>query len=702
MAAEDHGTPTDSALRISNDHVRLELTQSSTGNWSMAVSGPARDAQPLFHGGPILAFTQAARTELPLFHPSAQPQSNALTLSGDTQECDYQVTFRLLPNAPAVRVEVAFHVTRPLRGWFHLGCESRADTMCWIYPWLNGGRDVTPTLGGTRLHMDLPGHIHVKLAGVPTIIARTPDGTIGGFGFPLAFNYHHANLAFDQNESSCTLAAGLGRNEGPSPFHGAAQYYPGQHYTFEVDMIVTTGGFKEVAHAWAAANDFAFDQTSYYSLNQAIGMATVGRGAVEHAGTRRYISSDVRGIPVRGYRHSSHQNRISIYRQPLNAYVDHLLFERTGTDLFRQRAVEQMDFLLASQTEDGWYYEDWQIGDEDYSYEVIGQDGGVTQVLHGSSRMLERPNDSLIWGRDIPAEKRTTDPTTGRNITGPRPDYLGITTLYTHKLIQRRAYSAAKNRRWQESLDRCIDWILRSQRADGSFPMTVSPDGSVSSDTAPCSRLLLSLDRIGADTGDERLDQARAGHEQWVIDNCVATGQWWGSHKDTGLTIDYGGLQTFIQYCLQRYDRTSDGDYLSVASECTYFNFFEHCPKQLEWLWHHSKGGIQEQSNYLQPDIDTMDNLVLSSWYRLAVLLEDDFLMSFAKQQLQTTMLTLCDDPSDPWFGTWAQYLVDYADAVGRHDQNPVTENKTKYSGSITPSILEDLFLLISGGYPVE
>ncbi len=409
---------------------------------------------------------------------------------------------------------------------------------------------------------------------------------------------------------------------------------------------------------------------------------------------------DVRGIPVRGYRHSSHQNRISVYRQSLNAYVDYLLYRRLAKPVFLERCRQQTEFLLASQSEAGWYEEDWQIGERDYSYEVIGQDGGVTQAMAEQDRIMPKPNAGLIWGEADTNGRRVPDPATGRNIKGPRPDYLGISCRYLHKLIvEAKDVDEASRRRWRESLDRCLAWILSVQREDGSFPMTVTRDGTVSADRAPCSRLLVALDQIAADRRDEALASACSRHETWVLEHCVRSQCWWGSHKDTGLTMDYGGLQTFVQYCLQRFDRTGERRYVELASECTYYNFFEHCPKQLEWLWHRSTGGIQEQSNYLQPDIDTMDNLVLSSWYALAKATDDDFLRGFVDQQVATTMHTLCDEPSNDWYGAWAQYLVDFTDAVGRYDEDPVTENRTKYAGSITPSIIEDILLLLEAGY---
>ena len=276
----------------------------------------------------------------------------------------------------------------------------------------------------------------------------------------------------------------------------------------------------------------------------------------------------------------------------MNAYVDSLLHKESGDPVFLERSREQIEFLLASQHPSGWYEEDWQIGERSFSYEVIGQDGGVTQAMAEQDRIMPKPNESLIWGEAVVGGPRVLDPATGRNIKGPRPDYLGISCLYLHKLIvEAHAIEPETRERWKRSLDRCLAWILSVQRGDGSFPMTVTRDGSVSADSAPCSRLLVALDRIAADRGDEAITAVCRRHEAWVLEHCVANQCWWGSHKDTGLTIDYGGLQTFVQYCMQRFERTRERRYVDLAVECTYYNFFEHCPKQLEWLWHRSTGG---------------------------------------------------------------------------------------------------------------
>lgn len=690
----------DSVKQLANGKVVLRISMTDDGTGTLALT--RRDAgAPFLTGGPLLAFTALAAPEsLPMpFDAMIETTGPAVRLTGARGTFTYELSWRVDDAAACAIGTASFRTARPVRGWFHARCTGPQEAAYWIYPWLNGGRDIVPTLGSHRLHMDVPGHIHAALAGVPLIIARG-GGTIGGLGIPLTRDWHHDCLAYERGPQAVHLGIGAGRTEGSTAFHGGALYRPGIDYSFTFQLFAVAGSFRELALEWQAANGFAFDRTSFYTLEEALAMAVKGREPARRGGTDRYVREDVRGIPVRGYRHSSHQNRISVYRQSLNAWVDYLLYERFGTAVFLERSREQVEFLLASQHRSGWYEEDWQIGERDYSYEVIGQDGGVTQSMAEQDRIMPKPNEGLIWGEPVVSGPRVLDPATGRNIKGPRPDYLGMSCLYLHRMIvDAKAFDATTRMRWKESLDRCLDWVLSVQQSDGSFPMTVTRDGTVSADTAPCARLLVALDRIAADRDDGKLADACHRHEMWVLEHCVANQRWWGSHKDTGLTIDYGGLQTFVQYCMQRFARTGERRLVDLAVECTYYNFFAHCPKQLEWLWHRSTGGIQEQSNYLQPDIDTMDNLVLSSWYRLAQATGDAFLFGFVDQQVATTMHTLCDEPSNDWFGAWSQYLVDYADAVGRYDQDPVTENRTKYAGSITPSIIEDILLLIDAGY---
>jgi len=688
------------ALANGTVDVRVNLTTDGMGTLALSRAD-APSMTPFLSGGPLLAFTALtadAAIALP-FDAMIETEGPSIRLTGAHGSFSYELSYRLAGSAGCVIGTARFRTARPIRGWFHARCTGPREATYWIYPWLNGGRDIVPTLGNHRLHMDVPGHIHAQLAGVPLLIARAGD-TIGGLGFSLAHDYHHDSLAFERGIDEVGMGVGSGRNEGSTAFHGGALYRPGIDYSFSFQIFAVHGSFRELARHWQAANNFSFDTTPYYGLDEALAMAVKGRKPARYGSTDRYVRDEVRSMQVRGYRHSSHQSRISVYRQALNAYVDFLLHKESGDPVFLERSREQVEFLLASQHASGWYEEDWQIGERDFSYEVIGQDGGVTQTMAEQDRIMPKPNESLIWGDTVVSGPRVVDPATGRNIKGPRPDYLGISCLYLHKLIvEAHAIEPETRNRWKSSLDRCLAWILSVQRGDGSFPMTVTRDGSVSADSAPCSRLLVALDRIAADRGDDAVATACGRHEAWVLEHCVANQCWWGSHKDTGLTIDYGGLQTFVQYCIQRFERTRERRYVDLAVECTYYNFFEHCPKQLEWLWHRSTGGIQEQSNYLQPDIDTMDNLVLSSWYRLAQVTGDAFLRGFVDQQVSTTMHTLCDEPSNDWYGAWAQYLVDYADAVGRFDQDPVTENRTKYAGSITPSVIEDMLLLLAAGY---
>jgi len=700
----------DVQIRVQNDRVfldngriRWEATAQGHNSWRQRVyfysNGKPVEA---FACDGLLGLTLEQPEHLPLSAPEvaqAEGETEGIQFPGMSDGWSYSLVLRLAPGASWIDGEVIFQTDSPKRGWFFYQLGTSPDAQCWIYPWLNGGRDVTPTTGGNLIGMDCPGHIHAALAGVPLLVTRWGDA-IGGLGFPLGYNYQHDSLAYEHEDSRVLLGAGTGKNSGSSAFHGRMQYYPGKPYSFKFQIYALKGDFKELAWAWAESNDLQFDRKTYYTFDEALQMVTDGRTPSKYQGVVRYVSEDVKGMPVRGYRHGANQNRISVYRQSCNAYLDYLLYLRTGEKVLRQRAFEQMEFLLAAQTADGWFQEDWQIENKEWSYEVQGEDGGCTQVLDEDGATMPKPFEADIWGAVIPKEQQTLDAATGKNIRGPRPDYLGMTCLYIHKLnslLDEHEGDLALG--YEDALQRCLQWILSVQRADGAWPMTVSPDKSICADPAPCSRLLVALDAIATDTGDESLDEARQRHEKWVVDNCVAHQHWWGSHKDTGLTIDYGGLQTFIQYCVQRYERTQETRYLDLAEGCTYFNFFEHCPKQLEWLWHYSKGGIQEQANYMQPDIDNMDNLPCSAWYKLARYRDDEFLQAFVDQQVYTMMHGLCDDPAEPWYGAWAQYLVDYTGVINRFDQSPVTENLTKYAGSIVYSCVEDILELEKAGY---
>jgi len=699
-------------VRLDNGIIGWESTPDERGVWRqrLTVHGPD-GALTAFESQTTLTAVAAGETvHLPWERmqvlETGGDEGTAVRFQGQQDGWRYALTLHLDSGARWLEGEVMFETETPCRGWFYYGIGTSSDTQCWIYPWLNAGRDMTPTLGGHSLGMDCPGHIHADLAGVPLIITRRED-VVGGLGFALSHNYHHDSLGFERQSGQQVLAVGKGQNSGRGAFHGRAQYRPGVTYRFSFQLFALSGGFGELARTWAEANDFCFDRKRYYTIDQALEIVVDGRSQKVCNGCDRYISEDVDGMPVRGYAHGSNQDRIAVLRQSYNAYVDYLLYRRTGREIFRQRAFEQMDFLLAAQTDAGWFQEDWQIGSREWSYEAVGEDGGVVTIIDRDGSIEARSvrtsdKAALILGAAVPESERTLDTSTGKNVRGPRPDYLGMTCHYVYKMARILEEEEGIVRQdWMEALGRCLDWLLSVQREDGGWAMTVSTDGTLQTDAAPAGRLLVALDRLASALGDERLESARKRQERWVLAHCVAPQRWWGSHKDTGLMIDYGGLHNFVQYCVQRYERTGEERYLAYALECTYFNFFEHCPKQLEWLWHYSKGGIMEQGNYMQYDIDNMDNLPCFSWYKLAARTGDAFVRAFLDQQVYTMMHTLCDDPEHPWYGAWPQYLVDSADAVGHYDESPVDKGASKYAGSIVCSVVEDLLLVQEEGYEV-
>lgn len=578
---------------------------------------------------------------------------------------------RIIPRENHLYVRAELMPESTVEGWLYAPWYFNENNLIWIYPWLSGDKyECVRNIVEPICTPDYR-HIWTVLAGVPMAVTRweVPESSatvIGGISLPLHRNYRNDGFAYDRGGGKQMIAVGCGRPSGVVATTGNNIYEKNKKYLLEYQIFIVEGGFRELAGSWIRANNFAFDRLSKRSLEEALQTIINGRGRSDY-----YFSkgSNNKFKKMCGYRHGTVDSRVSIYRQPWNAFVDYLIFRHTGNEMWKQRCEEQLEFLLISQNEKGWFFEDWNLEKNTYTFEGLVADGQASEA---------------------------TDITDNAGF-GPRPDHNAMACDYLWKCYKLYEIQEGETKpEWLAAINRCVEWIINQQASDGSLPMTVAPDGKKKSDPVPMGRLLVAFEHLGEGLNDARIKKAKSRHERWVIKEAFNKQKWWGSHKDTGTVTDYGGLQSFIQYCTERFLRTRNFQYLTYASECTYFNFFEHCPKQLEWLKNYSKWGIMEQANWMQYDIDQMDTLIYSTWYLLGELTGDLFVKELYEQSMETAMQTLHDDPNDPAQGAWDQYLVDPYGAVAGVDTPPKTGGKSVYTGSIVCSMVEDLMMLLS------
>ncbi len=583
----------------------------------------------------------------------------------------YGVTFNLGSGERFLTGRVRFKPKVNQVGWFCYGLEAAKQDDHWCYPWVSGKRLRIPTDIGRSIGFTRPNHIWTALTGVPAIEGSHGD-CMYAIGFPVDFDYRNCSLTYNNElDSSIRLCLGLGRVKGADVEDALEEFSATGEYEFPFQVVLARGGWRDLALAWCRANSFVLDDSMRYSPDALANILIEGRQGDERFGTPRYIDYVYGGTRVSGYAHGSDDTRICLNRQSRNAYVDYLLFLKTKDAKWRERAFRQLDFLVASQTPQGPYRENWDFVKHQYYFQ--GLDG-----------------------------------------FGFHPDYQALICEYLVKCCdQIEKHEAVDTRAWRQSAERALAWVVAQIKDDGSVPQTITMQLPVQQSSAgnmadasdaalrdckagppvPMTRLLCALSYFYPTGNRKDLEAAMLKHEAWVVENAYKDQCWWGHWADTDQsTTVYAGLK-FIEYCSRRYEQTRDPKYLEWGSETAYWSFFAMVPKQLPWLTHYCRGAVIEQDNYMQFNNCIGDGLTLSSLEKLSQWSGDSFLHDLARQCYQTACHSPTDDPRHPWYGAANMCVTDSMGFAVPFDTDPATGGATKYAGEIVCSLLEDMWI---------
>ena len=590
----------------------------------------------------------------------------ALEFSGSTDKLTYKIVFNVTRGTMHINGSVAVKPIYNHCGWLCYALEAPRSSEHWCYPWVMSDLLRLPTNIGRSIGISRPNHIWTSLTGVPAVISRN-DEIYGCLGFPMSYNYQNSSLTYNpESDSGVRIALGWGRTCGLDVEDAHEEYLAQREYRFPFQIVLAEGSFRNLAREWVYANDFSFDTRPKYSPGEVIDIFANGRSHENYLGQRRYVSHQQVGkYLVSGYQSGEDDTRIIIDLLPRNAYADIALWRRIGDNIFRARAADQMEFFFQCQADDGWFWENWDLGRDTFYFQGISE-------------------------------------------FGPRPDRQAMACEYAFKIARLfKEEGLELPSGWRKSMARCLDWILGTIQPDGAVPMTVVPkayadqpvpvsgtsSGFVSElpgyanpenmkrmNPAPATRMLCAFIYLEDILEREDLCKARLQHEQWIIKNAYEHQKWWGHWNDTGHTATVFSALKFIEYCVSAFEKTAERRYLKMASETASWSFFQHVPKQLEWCRRYTRGAMIEQDNYMQYGNDIGDNLIFQAILKLGRLTGDDFFRDMGMQSITTAQMSLDDDPRHPWYGGWNTYIADSMGLTVPFDTDPVTGCATKYS----------------------
>ena len=126
---------------------------------------------------------------------------------------------------------------------------------------------------------------------------------------------------------------------------GGGQLSPEEHYRIPLQIVASDAGVfpaavTQLVHSWIKLNDYRVEPLNVCEPEAAVSIFLAGRRASQM------------WQPGKGYQIQDAWPVIYMPEAPINAYLDYLLYEQTGDGLWRERALQIMEFLKGAQHTD--------------------------------------------------------------------------------------------------------------------------------------------------------------------------------------------------------------------------------------------------------------------------------------------------------------------------------------------------------------
>jgi hypothetical protein len=354
------------------------------------------------------------------------------------------------------------------------------------------------------------------------------------------------------------------------------------------DLLIT-----DLVQTWMKHNNFQIEDLEVRSNDDALSLFISGR------------KNTSMWYPGQGYRlEMGDPSSAFIYigEQGLSALFDYMIYELTGDSEWRQRAFEQMDFILS------------------------GQNNNPDDPLYGYIHTAFSLVDYGPAGKGFNSYDRGSNP-------GYKIDmniYLGRYML--HMWEQVKNHEGLDRNEWHDAALRAIDWAVSQQNNDGGLPQKLSfipledREGNdwmgtsqqdyvkfkgpgEKSISTPSTRALPALWKIYEITGNEKYKRIMEEVEAYTLSNFQNKYLFSGHHPDLPPhTLEEGGIWGICEYWLYRYEETNDEKYLKHAEANVHLSLTWKCPIQLSWVENPTQLGSAEQQYFLQYSVYCYQN----------------------------------------------------------------------------------------------
>jgi len=590
--------------------LRWEFIQDSGGGWALGtISLHAHPVErPALSG--IIALRNLGTNELRWLRATAAQKIDARTarFSGrqliDGVTLSWQTDVVLHDDLDAASFTVNWSVGKNLDGWelcvaYHDGFSH--DWRVQSYPWAGNSTElqVTP----------------LRYSGVPGLLAYRPDLSLVAL-YAIDSNSDYLNPTTWSGRTSLIF---VNRKTAPQFRVGAGHLTAGTAYRLPLQLFISDAGdfatsITQIMRAWMAVNRYHVDDSlRIRTPQQAFDLTLDGR---------RHMQSWKPGM---GYEHHRGAPFVYVANNPYIAYFEYRIYRLTGEALWRDRAIQQIEFAIRGQLPSGVF---------NTSYYFIPQERPGGSIAQGFC--------SWDWGHN-----------------GFKVDmnaWMDRYILQTWQLVKES--EGVDHHDWYEAAMRSLAWVLAQQNPDGGFPQVVDIETGEKSESVVAGRTLVALPIIAHITGDDRFLHASSRQEGFLRANVQNRFWYTGQHPDLPPgDFEQDSIYNVVEYWLDRYDSTGDKANLQQAVANAYYALLYWCPRQLSWVANPTQGAATEQEEYNQYSVYNYQNRKIQSLDRLYKATGDPLFRQLRDRVLQLNFFIQVTD--GPYKGSLTEAIAD-------------------------------------------
>jgi hypothetical protein len=534
--------------------------------------------------------------------------SRAARFSGreeiDGSKFSWKADIELRDDLSAAAFTVKWSVNKNLDGWelclaYH--DQFSTDWRAQSYPWAGDSTEVSV--------------MPLRYSGIPGVLVYRPD-------LSLVLLYSIDSNSDYLNPNSWTGKTGLffvNRQVAPQFRVGDGHFAVGTAYEMPLQLFISdagdfSGSISQLMQAWIKVNHYRVDDSLRIRRPQDAFSITLDG--------RRHMQSWKPGM---GYEHHRGAPFVYVANNPYIAYFEYRLYQLTGEKLWRDRAIEQIDFAIRGQEPNGAF---------NTSYYFLPQDRPNGETADGFC--------SWDWGHNgLKVDMNT---------------WMDRYILETWQLVKENEGQDHKN--WYEAAMASLAWVLAQQNLDGGFPQVVDVRSGEKSESVVAGRTLVALPIIARITGDDRFLRASAKQEKFLRGNIEGRFWYTGQHPDLPPgDFEQDSIYNVVEFWLDKYDATRDEPSLEHAVANAYYALLYWCPKQLSWVKNPTQGAHTEQEHFNQYSVYNYQNRKIQCLDRLYRATGNPLFMQLRDRVMQLNFFTQVTD--GPYKGSLTEAIAD-------------------------------------------